>query len=170
MNQFTSISPSEINENLFHKIQKEWALLTAAKPDGTVNTMTISWGEFGHLWNRFTMSVVVRPQRFTKEFIDASNTFSVSFLPPRYQKELSYLGTVSGREEKKIEKSGLHILKNGEIPFFEESTLTFFCKVLYKQDLSESSFLDMNVMAEAYPKRDFHTLYIGQIMDIFTKK
>lgn len=166
MNDFITVDPMELEENFLKKIKLEWALLTAAKPDGTVNTMTISWGEFGHFWNEFVVTVGVRPQRYTKEFMDASDSFSVSFLCPAHRKELAYLGEASGRDEDKIKKSGLTLTSYESIPFFEEATLAVFCKTLYSQELSETGFRNNQILEKMYPEKDLHTLYIGAIQEV----
>lgn len=85
-------------------IGKEWLLITAEK-DGKANTMTASWGGVGVLWGKNVATLYIRPQRYTKEFVDASDTLSLSVLDESFRKTLNYLGTVSGRDENKIEKS-----------------------------------------------------------------
>ena len=92
----------------FEKIGSQWMLISAEK-DGKVNTMTASWGGVGVLWGKNVVTVYIRPQRYTKEFVDANDTFTLSFFDGNYMKELGYLGKVSGRDEDKIAKSGLHV-------------------------------------------------------------
>ena len=86
------------NENAFNMIGKDWLLISAEK-DGKTNTMTASWGGVGIMWNKKVAFLFIRPQRYTKEFVDASDRLSVCVLPNSYRKELQYLGTVSGRDE-----------------------------------------------------------------------
>lgn len=170
MKSFVSISPEEIQENLFSEISQVWALLTAQKPDGSVNTMTISWGEFGHFWRRNVVTVGVRPQRYTKEFMDAADTFSLSFLPSEYKKVLGYLGSASGRDEDKIAKSGLTLGHQDGIPFFEESNLVVLCEKVYTQKLQAENFSMREMAQEFYPENDFHTLYTGNIEKVLIEK
>ncbi len=73
------IKPEELTKNPFHMIGKEWMLVTAEK-DGKVNTMTASWGGVGIMWGKPVAYVFIRPQRYTKEFIDGTDTFSLSIL------------------------------------------------------------------------------------------
>ena len=95
---FKEIKPEELQKNPFQMIGKEWLLVTAEK-DGKANTMTASWGGVGVMWGRNVAFIVIRPQRYTKEFIDASDKLSLSVLDEEYRKTLSYLGSVSGRDE-----------------------------------------------------------------------
>ena len=74
MDNFKEIKPEQLDKNIFHLLNDEWMLITAQK-DNIVNTMTASWGGFGILWNKRVSNVVIRPQRYTKEFIDGSSTF-----------------------------------------------------------------------------------------------
>ena len=103
MNTFIEITPESLEKSPFQLIGKEWMLVTAEK-DGIVNTMTASWGGLGVMWGKNVAYVVIRPQRYIKEFIDGSDTFSLTFFAPEFKKQLSYLGSVSGKDEDKIKK------------------------------------------------------------------
>lgn len=151
--------------DIYNLFNKKWALLTAEK-DGKVNTMTVSWGQTGILWNKCVATVYVRPSRYTKEFIEYADAFSLSFLNEKYRKELAYLGKVSGRDEDKIGKSGLTVVHHDITPYFSEAEEVFICKTLYKQDMLENSFLDEKMKNAMYPEKDWHTQYIGEILTI----
>lgn len=84
------IKPEELNKNVFSMIGKEWLLVTAEK-EGKVNTMTASWGGLGVMWGKDVAFIVLRPQRYTKEFVDAGETFSLSVLDGERRKTLNYL-------------------------------------------------------------------------------
>ena len=75
---FKPIDYHTLNFDPFHKIGKDWLLISARK-DGITNTMTASWGALGHLWNKDIAIVFIRPQRYTREFVDASDSFTLSF-------------------------------------------------------------------------------------------
>ena len=101
MNTFKEIKAQELKINPFEMIGIDWMLITVKK-DEKVNTMTASWGGLGVIWNKNVVTIYIRPKCYTKEFIDNSDTFSVTILGEEYRKELSYLGTISGRSEDKI--------------------------------------------------------------------
>lgn len=168
MNHFKEISDVEFDKNPFQLIGRDWMLIAAEK-DGNVNAMTASWGGLGVMWGRNVAYVVMRPQRFTKGFVDGADRFSLSFFGEGYKKVLSYMGTVSGRDEDKMGKSGLTVSHYGEVPYFEEASLVLVCKRLFQQDYDESSFLDGEIIEKWYPDKDFHTLYIVEI-DAFLSK
>lgn len=159
------ISYKDLNENAFEMIGKDWLLLTAKK-NNKVNTMTASWGGVGILWNKRVAYIFIRPQRYTKKFVDSSDKLSISVLPNEYRKELQYLGTVSGRDEDKITKANLTVKNYEDVPYFEEGRLTFICKKLYSQELEEKDFIDKNIIDTCYPQRDYHTMYVVEIEKI----
>ena len=153
--------------NPFHTIGKEWFLITA-EHNGICNTMTASWGGFGILFGKPVAYIFIRPQRYTKEFVDQESHFSLSVLPETYRKQLNYLGTVSGRTEDKIKQSGLTIERENDIPFFKEAKTVFLCKKLFAQPMEEASFLDPSLIDRWYGEKDFHTIYIAEIESILT--
>jgi len=168
MNEFKEITPIQLEENPFHMIGKEWMLVTAEK-DGKVNTMTASWGGLGIMWGKNVAFVVIRPQRYTKEFIDSTETFSLSFYDETFRKVLAYLGRVSGRDEDKVTKSGFTVAHVNATPYFEEAKTVLVCKKLFAQPFEESSFFDSSIPSEIYPDTDYHTLYIAEISQILVK-
>ncbi|HWT26708.1 MAG TPA: flavin reductase [Mobilitalea sp.] len=163
MHNFKEISPELLRKNPFQAIGKEWMLITAGNEE-KVNTMTASWGGLGVMYGKNVAFIVVRPQRYTKEFIDREETFSLSFLDKEYKKTLNYLGTVSGKIEDKIANSGLTLAFSDETPYFDEANYVFICKKLFKQSLSGDSLLENNLESTWYPNKDFHTLYIAEII------
>jgi len=83
-----NIEPEKLHADCFTMIGKEWMLITAEK-DGKVNTMTASWGGMGILWNKKVAFIFIRPQRYTKEFVDATSHLSLTFFDESYRKQLS---------------------------------------------------------------------------------
>ena len=98
---FKEVNPSELNMNPFTTIGKDWLLITAGNEE-KCNTMTASWGAMGVMWGKNAVTVYIRPQRYTKEFVDREDTFTISVLGKDYRKALNYCGTVSGKGSDKI--------------------------------------------------------------------
>lgn len=144
-------------------------MLVSATKDGKTNTMTASWGGFGVMWNREVVFVVIRPQRYTKEFVDAVDSFSLTFFDKSHLKTLGYLGRVSGRDEDKIEKSKLTLALDNNIPYFEEAETIIFAKKLYVQAMEGEHFLNKDIIKEWFPQSDFHILYIAEITKVLAK-
>ncbi|ABR47484.1 conserved hypothetical protein [Alkaliphilus metalliredigens QYMF] len=169
MKSFHEIMPQQLDKSPFRIVGNDWMLITAEK-DGQVNTMTASWGGFGVMWNKNVAFIVIRPQRYTKGFVDAADTFSLTFFDKDFKEQLSYLGTVSGRDEDKISKLNLSIEYSGETPYFTNANLVIICKKLYAQKYESQCFIDSTVDAESYPEKDYHTMYIAEVSKILIKK
>lgn len=102
---FEKIELCDLHAEPFAMIGRQWMLVSAEK-EGRVNTMTASWGGMGVMWGKDVAFVFLRPQRFTKEFVDAAGRFTLSFYGEEHRADLAYLGRVSGRDEDKIAKVG----------------------------------------------------------------
>lgn len=169
MKIYKEIKPEELTESAFKLIGSDWTLITAEK-DGKVNTMTASWGGLGIMWKKNVAYIVIRPQRYTKSFVDGAETFSLTFFDNSFKKQLSYLGSVSGRDEDKISKANLTITHDEQTPYFEEAKLVILCRKLFAQEFREESFIDSNVVDTCYPKKDFHTMYIAEVTKILVEE
>ena len=159
---FHEIAPKTLTENVFSLIGDRWMLITAGTPDHC-NTMTASWGGLGHLWGKDVAFAFIRPQRYTKQFVDENDCFSLCFFGGEQMEALRYLGTASGRDEDKIAKSGLTLTHIDSVPCFEEASLVLLCRKLYVQTLEPEQFTDRAVADSCYPNHDFHDLYIAEI-------
>jgi len=162
----TKIDPRAISGNAFKLIGDDWMLITARKPDGSVNTMTASWGGMGVFWNRPTALCVIRPGRYTFEFVEQSDWLTLSFFDAQYREALNLLGTRSGRDGDKIAESGLvpRDFEHGA-PGFEQARLTLVCHKMYWQVIDPSHFYHgyANCDGQFYPLKDYHTLYFSEI-------
>lgn len=169
MSPFHEISPADLLCRPFSLIGEDWLLVTVAAA-GRTNTMTASWGGLGVIWGKSAATIYLRPQRYTKELLDQSETFSLSVLGAPFRQTLSYLGAVSGREEDKIKKAGLTLWGERDTPYFAEASLVFLCRKLYGQPMAPENFSDESLSAAWYPQRDYHVLYIGAIERILQKE
>jgi flavin reductase (DIM6/NTAB) family NADH-FMN oxidoreductase RutF len=159
--EFKKIKPELLADNPFKLIGTDWMLITAGTLE-KFNTMTASWGGLGVLWDRKVCFCFIRPTRYTYEFIERSADFTLSFFDERYRKELTFCGTRSGKDVDKIKETGLHPVKDGNFVYFDEARLVLTCRKIYYQDIDPANFLDSGI-EKAYPKKDYHRLYIGEI-------
>ena len=130
MHQFQPYPANLFETNPFTKIGSDWMLITAGDKE-KANTMTASWGGFGVLWGKNVAYIFVRESRYTKEFLDKKDTFSLTFFEG-HKMDLKYLGAVSGRNEDKIPFFYFHavhkVLKG--IVFYGLFNLVFRASVL----------------------------------------
>lgn len=158
-------------EDVFKTIGSEWMLITATCGE-RVNTMTASWGGMGWLWNKPVAFLFVRPERFTHEFIESGERLTLSFFTPGHKAALSLCGTRSGRDGDKIAAAGLtpQSLDSGAVTF-AQARLTLDCRKLFKTEMTETAFLDREVLARWYnanPGGGLHTIYIVEIEGVYT--
>ncbi|MBO5198198.1 MAG: flavin reductase [Lachnospiraceae bacterium] len=159
---YREISPEELQGNPFTLIGSDWMLITAGDESGC-NTMTASWGGLGVLWNKNVATVYIRPQRYTKEFVDKSERFTLTFFPEAYREALKICGTLSGRDLDKIKKAGLTPYYLDGTTAFEEAGMILVCRKLYQSRLQEENFHDKSCCEKNYPQKDYHDVYIAEI-------
>ncbi len=154
----------DFNANIFKLFNNEWALVTAGT-EGRYNTMTISWGGAGTLWGRPVVTVYVKPVRYTHEFMEANDFFTVSFYPEQYRKALMLLGSASGRDGDKVAKAGLTPKFLDNAVTFAEAHTTLLCKKIYRQDLDLAA-MPQSVIEASYKTEAPHTMYIGEVVEM----
>ena len=154
---------SLLDENVFELIGKKWMLITAGTID-SYNTMTASWGGLGVLWNKKICFCFIRPSRYTYNFMEKSDFFSLSFFNEEYRDVLQFCGTNSGRDVDKVSMTGITPLEGfaGTV-YFAEAKLVLECKKIYYQDLDHTHFIESDIM-EHYPEENYHRIYIGEII------
>ena len=133
------ISISELQINPFELIGKDWMLVTAGCEERGYNTMTASWGHLGSIWGHHggsaTAVIYVRPQRYTKEFVDREQYFTLCFFDQKYHNALGYLGSHSGRDGDKVAQVGMTPVFEDDTTYFAEAKLVLFCRKLYQAPL-----------------------------------
>lgn len=124
------------------------------------------------MWGKNVAVTVIRPQRYTKEFIDQSDSFTLSFYDDTFKKDLSYLGSVSGKDEDKISKTRLTPTDANGIPYFEEAKIVLICKKLYAHQMDPAGFVEAgaNLDDEWYPGKDYHVMYVAEIEQILVRQ
>ena len=147
----------------FTKFEKDWALLTAGT-EGHFNSMTIGWGALGTVWNKDVLTVYVRPDRYTWQFLKDSDTFTVAFFPERCRKALTIMGTLSGRDGDKVAAAGLtpRFLPQGIT--FEEAAETFVCRKIY---MAPMDYEDVPPVAQRIYQNGVqpHWITMGEVVD-----
>ena len=163
------IDPSEIALNPVQMIDKDWLALSAGE-EGNMNLMTISWGSIGELWGKPIFTVYVSTSRYTYQFMEENEYFTVTHFPADMREKLSYLGRVSGRDEDKVAGAGLtaEFTQLGN-PIYAEADLAIECKKIYAQQF-DAALLPAE-QREWYKKTGMgiHYMYIGEIVHVWKK-
>lgn len=167
---FVKISPKEISENPIKLIGQDWMLISAGSPE-KFNSMTASWGGIGFMWNKPVAFAVIRPTRYTFEFVESRKRFTLSFFSQNYKKALGIFGSKSGRDCDKVAESGLTpFFTESGAPAYEEAKLILDCSAIYSQTLDESAFLDSEVLKKWYSSDPLHKLYVAEINDVLIRR
>lgn len=165
------IDLKNLTPEVFQIFGAQNALLTAG--DRTAcNPMTIGWCQLGQLWGLPVCTVYVRPERYTYQWMESHDYFTVSILPADQKKTtMAYCGTKSGRDVDKVKECGLTLCYGaGDAPFFEEAELVLVCKKLYAQDLDTKCVLDQEKIMPFYGEgTGWHRMYAGQVLEAYQK-
>ena len=157
---FKEITPSEIDGNLIKAIADEWMLISAGDSK-KYNMMTASWGFMGEMWESDCVTAMIRPQRYTMEFVEKNDYFTLSFYGEN--KAIHKIcGSQSGRDVNKTELTGLTPVFFDNTVYFDEARLVLICKKQYVQQLEEDCFTDKTPL-KWYENKDFHYMIIGKI-------
>lgn len=168
MPEFREINVSELKINPFTMIDREWMLITAGTKE-KCNTMTASWGALGELWGSYVSMIFLRPNRYTLEFVEKEDRYSLCVFDEAYRKALNYCGSRSGRDGDKIAAAGLTPLFDEAAPYFGEAKLVLICRKLYGQKLDPACFIDKAADARCYPEKDYHKMFVGAVEKVLVR-
>ena len=160
------------NENPFTWFKGQGLLLAVGDKDNN-NAMTIGWGALGNVWSKLgpnTVTVYVAEGRYTYEFMEKYDYFTVMAFDKNDAEILGYMGTHSGRDGDKAAHLGLHTLytDNGT-PYYEEAKLVLECKILYRAPFQKEGMSEE--VSKFYENFDagVHHLYIGNVVGAWIK-
>ena len=162
------IDPKAIDQTVFSLIGEKWMLITAGTAE-RCNTMTASWGGLGVIWGAPSATCYIRPQRYTKEFVDREEYFTLAFFGEEYRAALALCGSKSGREVDKVKECGFTVAQaECGAPYFEEAELVLVRRKRYAQEMDPQA-IPQDAKDRFYPEKDFHTMYIGEVVEALRK-
>lgn len=163
---FKEINPKDLDENFIKLIADEWMLVSAGNK-GKYNMMTASWGFAGEMWGADSVMTVIRPQRYTLEFINDNDYFTLSFYGDN--KDIHKVcGSKSGRDTDKTALTGLTPVFSDNTVYFNEARLVLVCKKQYVQQMDESCFTDKEPLR--WYNGDLHYMVIGKIEKVLVRE
>lgn len=174
LSQYDRIEPDELPDNVFQLIGKEWMLVTAGNKE-SFNTMTASWGGFSYVWERPASIMYIRDIRYTYQFLQKEESFTLSFFTEQYRGALNICGNRSGRDTDKIKDAGLTPIETPSgLMSFGEARMIIECKKILVQELDYNNLTDpykKKIMEESYAgETAMHQLFISEITNIWVKK
>lgn len=137
--------------------------------------MTASWGGIGYIWERPSTFIFIRDTRYTYQFLQREESFTLSFFDEKYRNALRICGTRSGRDTNKIEEAGLSPLETPSgLMSFGEARMIIECKKMFVQELDYANLTEpykTKVMEESYKNESSkHQMFISEITNIWVKK
>jgi flavin reductase (DIM6/NTAB) family NADH-FMN oxidoreductase RutF len=141
-------------------------LLASTRADGASNAMTIGWASLGIIWGLPMMVVLVRPSRYTYQFIESSGLFTVNVPTEAMRPYVNMCGTKSGRELDKLADVATSMGQAVEAVVLDNCPLVYECKVVHTNDVIPQN-LAPYIDERAYARGDYHRVYYGQIMGTF---
>ncbi|GHV39343.1 hypothetical protein FACS1894179_04120 [Bacteroidia bacterium] len=171
---FKQISPEEIHDNVFTLVGKDFFAITAGKKDH-YNSMIGSGGGFGMLFRKPATWCLLRADRYTLEMIEKEQTYTLSYFPNEYKEQMLFLGSKSGRDNKKMKEVELTSIQtpSGNISF-EEARLIFECKLTQLTTPNPDDFYTQEAkdyLNEAYKEASNYRKYLfGEITHIWVKR
>lgn len=156
-------------EQTMQQLDGDGLLLAATKPGGDSNVMTIGWGTVGTIWGRPIFTVLVRPSRFTYEFIEASGEFTVNVPTKEMHDYVLFCGTKSGRDHDKFVPFQMTTSSGQTVNAvtLDACPLVYECRVVQKNDVSPETF-DPSILSKVYRDNEFHRVYYGEITGTFS--
>lgn len=169
-NGYVKIAPTEIPGNIIGRIGEEWMLITSGGPQ-SYNTMTASWGGLGMVWSTPVSFIAVRNTRYTYEFLQRNDLYTLTFFDGAEKEAMSYLGSHSGRDGDKVAQTGL---KPMETPLgcmsFEQGTMILECRKLFEDKLDPKSIFDDRIASDYLKTNgEHHVLFFGEIVNVWVK-
>ena len=172
--RYDKLEASDLPDNVIQLIGKEWMLVTAGD-ENSFNTMTASWGGVGYIWERPSTFIFIRDTRYTYQFLQQHESFTLSFFNEKYRNALRICGTMSGRNTDKVKEAGLTPLETPSgLMSFEEARMIIECKKMFVQELDYANLTEpykSKIMEEAYKNESSkHQMFISEIVNIWIKK
>lgn len=168
MSDFVSVDPKSLTLKPFSAIDDGWMLITAGTPE-RCNTMTASWGGLGTLWSLPMATCYVRPQRYTRQFMDESEYFTLSLFGEEHRRALALCGRESGRDVDKVKACGFTVERaECGAPYFAQAELVLVCRKRYAQRM-DGAAIPADVKAHHYPSEDYHIMYFGEVVEVLKR-
>jgi flavin reductase (DIM6/NTAB) family NADH-FMN oxidoreductase RutF len=171
---FKQISPEEISDDVFTLVGKVFPVITAGKKD-YFNSMTASGGGMGILFRKPTTWCILQTGRYTLELMQKEQTYTLSYFPDEYKKQVMFLGSKSGRDSEKMKEVELTSVQtpSGNMTF-KEARLIIDCNLtqITAPDLNDfySQEAREYVNEVYHDPKEFRKFVFGEITHVWVKK
>jgi flavin reductase (DIM6/NTAB) family NADH-FMN oxidoreductase RutF len=171
---FKQISPEEISDNVFKLVGKVFPVITAGK-ENHYNSMTCSGGGLGMLFMKPTTWCILRADRYTLKLIQKEQTYTMSYFPNEYKKQILFLGSKSGKDSEKMKEVELTSVQTplGDMSF-KQARLIIECKLTALTTANPNDYCTQEAkdsIIEAYKEAYVYRKFVfGEITHVWVKK
>ena len=138
-------------------------LLTAGTED-KFNTMTASWGRRRRILGQTGCYLLYPSPALHQRIYRQRRTLLRQLFKRRTPRCLKLCGSVSGRDHDKIKEAGLTPVFIDGVPAFEEADTILICRKMYRTSMNPADFIDKDADSKFYPEKDYHDMYIAEIV------
>ena len=173
ISNYNEIKPYESKIPTYKEIKEHYFLVTAGD-EKKCNSMTVNWVSFGIFFQMPTLTIYIGAERYTKEFIDKSEYFSVCALDyQKYKEQLNFMGSFSGKFGDKYKKTKLTPVKLDNTMAIKEANTIYICRRLAQSDIIPKTIREceeLHTMFDVNNPKDYTTAYIAEIIKVYEKK
>ncbi|MDR3048877.1 MAG: hypothetical protein LBV16_03440 [Elusimicrobiota bacterium] len=171
---FKQISPEELGGAFNVFTLMGFFLVTAGKIEH-YNSMVCSGGAIGLHFKKPAVWCIFQSARYTLELIQKEKTYTLSWFPDEYKKQLLFLGSKSGRDSEKMKEIKLTSIQTPCANMsFEEAKLIIECSLTQITTANADDFYSQeskDYLKEAYKDpKEIRKYVFGQITNIWIKK
>ena len=144
-------------------------LVPCGDRDGNYNVLTVAWT--GTICSDPPMVYVsVRKNRYSHHILKETGEFFINLTTEKLAFATDYCGVKSGRDTDKFAAAGLTpAFAECGAPYVAEGELVLVCRKLYAQDMTGDAFLDREIVEKSYPQKDYHRMYVGEIVEAYRR-
>ena len=134
------------------------------------NGLTVAWGSIGCLWSKDIATVYVKPTRYSFEFANQCEYFTIMWFDDRKDEINKVFGAKSGRDVNKEQLCNLTPFELDGGVAYKEASLIIVCKKIYQSPLDKNAILSEEVLNKPlYSDGLFHSEYFGEIVGVYKK-
>ncbi|MDF2476933.1 MAG: flr 2 [Sphingobacterium sp.] len=170
--QYDHIDPKDLPDNAIELVSEQWMVVTAGK-ENAFNSMVISWGGLGYIWEKPVVFTFINSSRYTYQFLQQESGYTLAVFPEKYRGALHILGSKSGKSNDKVKEAGLTPIKTPSgLISYKEARMIIECKNIMIQDLDYNKTVPSYKIADMYKNAPMshHNMFISEITNIWLKK
>lgn len=135
------------------------------------NGLTVAWGNLGCLWSKEMATVFVKPNRYSFEFANECEYFTIMWFDELKDSINRVFGFKSGRDVDKEKLCNLTPFEIDGAVGYDEASLIIVCKKIYQKEIDKNNILSKEVLDKPMYKDDlFHSEYFGEIISVYKKE